>query len=122
MIATSGYPAASSIADAAGDVLNYTVTVFNRGNVTLTDVTITDVLTGLIIEGVTLAPGESRTYEASYVLTQQDLDTNGGGEGYIDNNATDDSALSGAVGEAEFRGHGTSIAARFRRRHPKAEF
>ena len=91
----------NTIADAAGDVLNYTVTVFNRGNVTLTDVTITDVLTGLIIEGVTLAPGESRTYEASYVLTQQDLDTNGGGDGYIENTATADSAQTGAVSDAE---------------------
>ena len=91
----------NTTADAAGDVLNYTVTVFNRGNVTLTDVTITDVLTGLSIEGVTLAPGESRTYEASYVLTQQDLDTNGGGDGYIENTATADSAQTGAVSDAE---------------------
>jgi uncharacterized repeat protein (TIGR01451 family) len=91
----------NTTADAAGDVLNYTVTVFNRGNVTLTDVTITDVLTGLNIEGVTLAPGESRTYEASYVLTQQDLDTNGGGDGYIENTATADSAQTNAVSDVE---------------------
>jgi uncharacterized repeat protein (TIGR01451 family) len=91
----------NTTADAAGDVLNYTVTVFNRGNVTLTDVTITDVLTGLNIEGVTLEPGESRTYEASYVLTQQDLDTNGGGDGYIENTATADSAQTDAVSDME---------------------
>lgn len=91
----------NTIADAAGDVLNYTVTVFNRGNVTLTDVTITDVLTGLNIVGVTLAPGESKTYEASYVLTQQDLDTNGGGDGYIENTATADSAQTDAVSDVE---------------------
>ncbi|MEK7344573.1 MAG: hypothetical protein AAB176_02670 [Pseudomonadota bacterium] len=88
-------------ADAAGDVLNYSVTVFNRGNVTLTDVTITDVLTGLHIEGVTLEPGESQTFLTSYTLTQQDLDTNGGGDGNIENTATADSAQTDAVSDEE---------------------
>ena len=92
----------NTTADAAGDVLNYTVTVFNRGNVTLTDVTITDSLTGLLIQDVTLAPGESKTYLTHYTLTQQDLDTNGGGDGYIENTATADSAQTNAVSDAEF--------------------
>jgi len=92
----------NTTADTAGDVLNYTVTVFNRGNVTLTDVTITDNLTGLLIQNVTLAPGESKTYLTSYTLTQQDLDTNGGGDGYIENTATADSTQTNAVSDAEF--------------------
>ena len=43
--------------DEVGDVLNYTVTVTNTGNVTLTGVTVVDPLTGQNISGVTLAPG-----------------------------------------------------------------
>ena len=36
----------NALADALGDVLNYTVTVTNTGNVTLTGVTVVDPLTG----------------------------------------------------------------------------
>ena len=88
-------------ADAAGDVLNYTITVSNPGNMTLTDVTVSDALTGLNIVGVTLAPGQSQVYQTSYVLTQQDLDTNGGGDGYIENTAIADSAQTAAVNDVE---------------------
>ena len=88
-------------ADAAGDVLNYTVTVSNAGNVSLTDVVVVDALTGLNVTGVTLAPGESQTYLTSYVLTQQDLDSNGGGDGYVENTATADSAQTGLVSDVE---------------------
>ena len=88
-------------ADAAGDVLNYTITVSNPGNVTLTDVTVSDVLTGLSTVGLTLAPGQSQTYLTSYVLTQQDLDSNGGGDGYVENTATADSAQTNAVSDVE---------------------
>ena len=80
-----------ALADAAGDVLNYTVTVTNTGNVTLTGVTVVDPLTGQSISGVTLAPGASQTYNTSYTLTQADLDSNGGGDDDIDNTATADS-------------------------------
>ena len=55
-------------------MLNYTVTVTNTGNVTLTGVTVVDPLTGQSIWGVTLAPGASQTYNTSYTLTQADLD------------------------------------------------
>ena len=47
-------------ADAVGDVLHYTVTVTNTGNVTLTGVTVVDPLTGQNISGVTLAPGANQ--------------------------------------------------------------
>ena len=66
-----------ALADAVGDVLNYTVTVTNAGNVTLTGVTVVDPLTGQSISGVTLAPGASQTYNTSYTLTQADLDNHG---------------------------------------------
>ena len=54
-----------ALADAVGDVLNYTVTVTNTGNVTLTGVTVVDPLTGQNISGVTLAPGASQTFTSS---------------------------------------------------------
>ncbi|WP_420114841.1 DUF7507 domain-containing protein [Pseudactinotalea sp.] len=74
-----------------GDIVEYTFTVTNTGNVTLTDVTIDDPLEGLSdiefgdwpdAEGV-LAPEESVTATATYVLTQADVDN-----GQVDNTAT----------------------------------
>lgn len=73
----------------AGDHVNYTFTATNTGNVTLTDVTITDELEGLseIVytwpgEVGVLAPGEQVTATASYTLTQADVDA-----GSVDNHA-----------------------------------
>ncbi|RLV57544.1 DUF11 domain-containing protein [Aeromicrobium phragmitis] len=87
----------------AGDAVNFTFTLTNSGNVTLTDVTVADELEGLsdITFGAwpsqegTLAYGESVTATASYALTQADVDA-----GKVDNTATA-SALSrlGAVTE-----------------------
>src|SRR6185503_1150221 len=76
-------------ADAVGDVLNYTVTVTNAGNVTLTGVTVVDPLTGQNISGVTLAPA--------------DLDGagNAGADHDIDNTATTDSNETGPVSDSE---------------------
>ena len=88
-------------ADAPGDQLNYTITVSNPGNMTLTDVTVTDVLTGFNAAGVTLSPGQSQVFLTSYTLTQQDLDSNGGGDGYVENTATADSAQTGPVSDFE---------------------
>jgi len=88
-------------ADAPGDQLNYTITVSNPGNMTLTDVTVTDVLTGFNAAGVTLSPGQSQVFLTSYTLTQLDLNSNGGGDGYIDNTATADSAQTGPVSDME---------------------
>ena len=87
----------NDVADAAGDVLHYTVTVTNTGNVALTGVTVQDPLTGQDLSEVTLAVGESKTYNTSYTLTQADLDTQGGGDGDIDNTATAYSDQTGPV-------------------------
>ena len=92
-----------ALADAVGDVLNYTVKITNTGNVTLTGVTVVDPLTGQNISGVTLAPGASTTYNTSYTLTQDDLDKagNAGADGDIDNTATADSNETEEVSDSE---------------------
>jgi uncharacterized repeat protein (TIGR01451 family) len=62
----------------AGEVINYTFTVTNTGNVTLYDVVITDTIGGVTISGgpTTLDVGEidSTTFTGSYTLTQVDID------------------------------------------------
>ncbi len=61
-----------------GDTLDFTFTVTNTGNVTLTDVTISDALAGVTVDGgpiASLAPGEedTDTFTATYVLTEADI-------------------------------------------------
>ena len=56
-----------------GDILNYTITVTNNGNVTLRAILVTDPLTGLSSTVPTLAPGRSIEYEVSYSVTQNDI-------------------------------------------------
>jgi uncharacterized repeat protein (TIGR01451 family) len=92
-----------TLADAAGDVLNYTITVTNTGGVTLTGVTVVDPLIGMNISGVTLAPGASQTFNVSYTLTQADLNGagNAGSDNDIDNTATADSNETGPIGDSE---------------------
>jgi len=87
--------------DAVNDVIGYAVTVTNTGNQTLNQVTVNDPMTGLTISGVTLTPGASETYLTSYTLTQSDLDTYGGGDGYIENTATADSLETASVSDTE---------------------
>ncbi len=75
----------------AGDEITYTFTVTNTGNVTLTDITLSEASfsgtgtvpafgfvtnSGSSPEG-TLAPGEVATYRFTYVLTQADMDAGG---------------------------------------------
>ena len=75
----------------AGDTINYTFTVTNTGNVTLTGVTVSDTIAAMSGGPIaSLAPGgiDTTTFTAAYVLTQADLDNNGGGDGDIDNTAT----------------------------------
>ncbi|WP_293696846.1 CshA/CshB family fibrillar adhesin-related protein [uncultured Agrococcus sp.] len=77
-------------AAAVGETVTYSFVVTNTGNVTLTAVSIVDELEGLSDldydwpgEAGTLAPGESATATASYVLTQADVDA-----GVVYNSAT----------------------------------
>lgn len=71
----------------AGDTVNFTFMVRNTGNVTLSNVTLTDALPGLTLAGgpiASLAPqvADSTTFTATYLLTQADVDA-----GRVDNQA-----------------------------------
>jgi uncharacterized repeat protein (TIGR01451 family) len=81
--------------DEAGDVISYQIVATNNGNQTLTGVTVSDPLLGMLsctpTQPATLAPGESMTCTGSYTASQGDIDDNGGGDGDIDNTATVDS-------------------------------
>ena len=60
---------------AAGEVITYTYTVTNAGNVTLHDVALTDARLGPVTcLAATLAPGAATTCVAYHVTTQADLD------------------------------------------------
>jgi uncharacterized repeat protein (TIGR01451 family) len=59
---------------AVDEVITYTIVVENTGNVTLSNINVTDPLAGLNETIVSLAPGASETYTPTYAITQADLD------------------------------------------------
>lgn len=70
------------------DIISYTFTVENTGNVTLTNVTITDILPDIILAGgpiVSMLPGaiDTTTFTATYAVKQGDIDA-----GRVENSAT----------------------------------
>lgn len=74
----------------AGDTINYTFSVANSGNVTLTDVAVSDPNPGVLVAplpptGITLAPAaqDNSSFTATYTLTQSDVDA-----GFFENTAT----------------------------------
>ncbi|MGI9405133.1 MAG: beta strand repeat-containing protein, partial [Hyphomicrobiaceae bacterium] len=70
----------------AGDTINYTFSVQNTGNVTLTNIAVTDPLVTMSGGPIaTLAPGatDATTFTASYTITQVDVDN-----GSVSNQAT----------------------------------
>ncbi len=68
---------------AVDETIHYTITVTNTGNVTLTNILVTDPQTGLSQTIATLAPGLSRSFNPVHRITQDDLN-----RGYFDNTAT----------------------------------
>jgi len=91
------------VVDEAGDVIDYTITVENTGNQTLTNVVVTDPNADTLVRGADLAGdnddelevGETWSYTATHTVTQAEIDDNGGGDGDIDNTATADSDQTG---------------------------
>ena len=89
----------------AGDAINYTITVANTGNTTLTGVTVTDPYAdaGWIVRVADvvgdndgeLEVGETWAYTAAHTVTQAEIDSNGGGDGELENTATADSDETG---------------------------
>jgi len=97
-------------ADVAGEVIDYAISVANTGNTALTGITVTDpsvsnlaaVLSGGFNVGDTnqdnqLSSGETWLYTANHIVTQDDIDTDGGGTGVISNTATVDSIETNPV-------------------------
>ncbi len=76
-----------------GDEITYTFTVTNNGNVTLTDVVVTDPLFDLEFGPIDeLEPGDEYTFTYIYTITQDDMDA-----GSVVNTAT----ATGFLGEEE---------------------
>ena len=81
----------------AGDIVEFIIELENTGNQTLTNVSINDPLLGINRVIGQLAPGETQNLVGRYRLTQADIDSNGGGDGDIDNTVevtTDQTGLS----------------------------
>ncbi len=81
------------IINEAGDIIEYRIAVKNDGKVDLTDVSVNDPMISLegpveskVADGV-LTVGELWVYAGNYTVTQEDIDSNGGEDGYIDNTA-----------------------------------
>lgn len=70
----------------AGDTLTYTVTATNTGTANLTDVVVTDLLTGDTTTCALVVPGGTCTLEVTYVVTEEDV-----AAGEVVNTATGDS-------------------------------
>ena len=58
---------------ALGEEITYEITVTNDGNLTITDITVTDELTNDKWAIDSLAPGESKEFTAKYVVTEADI-------------------------------------------------
>ncbi|HOW15466.1 PGF-pre-PGF domain-containing protein, partial [Methanosarcina sp.] len=82
----------------AGDIVRYEVCVENKGNIDLTSISVNDSLINLTGPFETLNTNgileveEHWHYTGNYTVTQEDLNNNGGGNGFINNTATVDCA------------------------------
>src|SRR5665647_262121 len=83
---------------AVGDVIAYLINVTNDGNIDLTNVTVNDTLIGLSgpvqsnsnatnSNDTILQVGENWNYTGNYTVTQEDINSNGTGTGFINNTA-----------------------------------
>ena len=114
-------PSVASVS-AAGETITYTYTFTNTGNVTITNISLSDLHEGnaLTIGSMAgdagnsstttsdaggdqvwdaLGPGDEVTWTSSYTVTQSDIDNNGGGDGTLDNTVTPSSTpVTGTYG------------------------
>src|SRR5690606_41087417 len=67
----------------AGQQITYTIEVENTGNVTMTNISVTDPLTGLTETITNLASGDSETFTDTYTISQDDMNA-----GSVENTAT----------------------------------
>lgn len=72
--AINGNTAATTF-NAIGDILAYDILVTNTGTATLTNIVVTDPLTGLNQTIASLAPGASQTITTTYIIQASDLTT-----------------------------------------------
>ena len=81
-----------------GQEIEYTITATNTGNLTLTNVSITDPKLGTLTctQPVSLAPGETLTCTGVYSITQADLNF-----GSVANTATADSDQTDPSSDSE---------------------
>ncbi|TWT13897.1 DUF11 domain-containing protein [Reyranella sp. CPCC 100927] len=88
-------------ADTVGELITYSITVQNTGDVALTNVALTDQVEGGTIDTLTthtgdttnpgvLDVGETWVYTTTYAVTPMDINSNGGSDGQIHNVATVD--------------------------------
>ena len=100
----------TTLITSAGQVVPYTFVVTNTGNVSLTGITVTDpnCTTGptyssgdIGMDGI-LDVGEAWTYSGSHTVTQAEIDSNGGGDGDLDNTVTADSNETGPETDDHF--------------------
>ncbi len=101
-----------NIVDAAGDVIKYTITAENIGNITLTNLVLNDPLVADLdndlnndgqIDGDEngngkLDVGETWTWTASYAVTQEDIDARGNYDTPLDEDEINDDIIRNEVG------------------------
>jgi uncharacterized repeat protein (TIGR01451 family) len=56
-----------------GETIHYTIRVVNNGNTPVSDIVVTDEMTGDSWDAGTLKPGEDKTFRTEYVVTEKDI-------------------------------------------------
>ena len=93
--------------EVAGQTIIYTFSVENTGNVSVSSITVDDVLTGstdLAISPGSLAPGETGTATANYIVSQADVDN-----GSIVNSASVEGTAIGNVTVSDISDNGDEL-------------
>jgi uncharacterized repeat protein (TIGR01451 family) len=81
----------------AGDILSYQFVVVNDGNIELNNLSVNDTLVSLTEPNNSVIDvGENLTYTGNYTVTQDDMNSNGNGTGFINNTVTVDCDQLGA--------------------------